>query len=241
MNSYNIKNNVSYLISLLLLFALFLIFTPNLYSTNKTEIIPTLKEMYDLSTAQNGYDKYIELETGVVYSGGLLIGNIPNPLDYGLILGDNDENVKIVGNGAILDLQGSQIIISFCDNILDIENCVILNGNVRFVGDHILGDDYSPQGSVEYVTFYKPHDYGVVCLGAGSGITINRNIIVDAVDTGSSFQVYNGIMNHLMPTGISIVSSANYGTFGSPARTYNWSYHSKDVINNDLINHFTYL
>jgi len=237
--NYKFRDSYFSLFFSLLLFLLLFLSSNNLI-ISKTNIT-TLKEIYDASTAQNGFDKYLELETGVTYTGGLFIGNIPNPENTSEILGDNGDDVRINGNGAILDLQGKEIVISFCDNSLEIEDCIILNGNVRYVGDHIEGVDYSPQGSVEYVTFYRPQDYAIVCLGAGTGITINRNIIVDAVSTGPSFQIYNGAINDLMPTGINIVSSANPGTFGNPVRTFNWSFHTINDVNSEMINHFAFL
>jgi hypothetical protein len=45
-------------------------------------------------------------------------------------------DVKLVGNGAMIDLQGEQICMSYCSNRLDIEDCVIINGNIRFRGDN---------------------------------------------------------------------------------------------------------
>ena len=36
----------------------------------------SLKEAYDLAGPAEGYDKYLELETGQVYTGGLLIGRV---------------------------------------------------------------------------------------------------------------------------------------------------------------------
>ena len=39
----------------------------------------TLKEAYDSAPSQAGYDKYLELETGVTYTGGLLIGKYSTP------------------------------------------------------------------------------------------------------------------------------------------------------------------
>ena len=51
---------------------LLLIFGFNAYSI-------ILKEVYEIAPAQGEYDKYLVLETGVIYTGGLLIGKIYDP------------------------------------------------------------------------------------------------------------------------------------------------------------------
>ena len=91
--------------------------------------------------------------------------------------------------GAILDLQGEEICIAYCNSRLDIEDCVIINGNVRFRGYDDAATHLLPEGSVRYVTFYKPHDYGVRMYACGSGILLERNIVVDPVDTGPGFSI----------------------------------------------------
>ncbi|MBT4334006.1 MAG: hypothetical protein HOD64_12110, partial [Candidatus Cloacimonetes bacterium] len=56
-----------------LLILLLLIGTSNIYSI-------TLKEVYKTAPTQGEYDKYLALETGVTYTGGLLIGPIYDPI-----------------------------------------------------------------------------------------------------------------------------------------------------------------
>jgi len=72
----------------------------------------TLKEVYEMAPAQGEYDKYLILETGVTYTGGLLIGKIYDPI-IDELTGQEGVDVCIEGNGAILDLEGEQFCISF--------------------------------------------------------------------------------------------------------------------------------
>ncbi len=155
----------------------------------------------------------------------MFIGNFYNPQRQNFI-NVSEENVKIVGNGAILDLQGQQICISYCNKQLDIEDCVIINGNIRFRGDNTLNFDAIPTGSVRYVTFYQPHDYAIRLQGAGTGITIERNLVVDVVDTGVDFNPYNGVSSLLLPSGTSYSGSVQIQDYGFPFIKDNWSYHS---------------
>ena len=200
----------------------------------------TLKETYDSAPSQAGYDKYLELETGVVYTGGLLIGKIFNPITAELE-GENLQDVRIQGNGAILDLQGEQICISYCENQLDIDNCIIINGNIRYRGINLTSESIQPTGYVEYCTFYKTHDYGVRLFGSGAGIRIERNIFVDAVETGDDFTYINGSSMEWLPTGANVAISLFYSTYGVPQLFDNWSYHSDVQVNNDPIRHFVEL
>jgi len=195
--------------------------------------------MYDLATASSGYDKYIELDSGVTYTGGLLIGQVycVYPFEF---QGKDGVDVRIKGNGAIIDLQGEEICISYCDNRLDIDDCVIINGNIRYRGDDINGKRYSPKGFAKHITFYKPHDYGIRVQGAGKDITLERNIVVDAVNTGLDFKI-NGKFSNYLPTGTSFVQSQFAGVFGTPSIIDNWSFHTDPLTNQDLIWHFSML
>lgn len=200
----------------------------------------SLREAYEASGPGGGYDRLVTLQTGQVYTGGLLIGPVLTPRGWSLE-GEPGEDVKIVGNGAILDLRGEQICISYCENRLDIEDCVILGGNVRFRG--ISNVDYVeiPTGSVSYCTFYEPHDYGVRLYGAGTGVTLERNIIVDAKDTGPDFLYINGWSSDWLPTGGSFSPSIQTGIFGVPVIRDNWTYHSDHHANADSLRHFVFL
>jgi hypothetical protein len=196
----------------------------------------SLKEMYDLAPPGPGYDKVIVLETGVTYTGGLWIGK-----DFNRIAGKFEgveEDVRIDGNGAILDLQGGELTLAYTTRRLDIENCVIINGNIRFRGYEDIDTDLVPEGSVRYVTFYKPHDFGVRLSACGGGILIERNLIVDAVDTGTDFMFLSGEFNDWLPTGSSVSLSNT-----TPAYEIydNWSFHSDPATNSDPLRHFNIL
>jgi len=196
----------------------------------------SLKEMYDLAPAAHGYDKYIVLETGVTYTGGLWIGGTFNRITAEFEL--REANVCIIGNGAILDLQGEEIAIAYCNNRLDVEDCVILNGDVKYRGYHDGASHLVPEGSVRYVTFYKPHDYGVRLFGCGQGILVERCIVMDAVDTGPDFMYLTGMPSDWMPTGSNFTLSMQ----GGGNELYeNWSFHSDPKLNADLLRHFNFL
>ena len=215
------------------LFLFLIIVISNVYSIS-------LKEIYEIAPTLGEYDKYLILETGVTYTGGLLIGKIYDP-DITDLSGPEGLNVRIEGNGAILDLEGEQICISYCNNKLDIDNCIIINGNIRYRGiNNSLGEEI-PTGYVQYCTFYKPHDYAVRLQGAGGNITLERNIFVDAINTGDDFTYLNGSPMEWMPTGSNVAISIFYGTYGIPTLLDNWSYHSDEEINAEPEKHFVEL
>ncbi|NQV18154.1 MAG: hypothetical protein HQ534_06400 [Armatimonadetes bacterium] len=200
----------------------------------------SLKEVYEAAPASAGFDKYLELETGQIYTGGLLIGKILDPISYELE-GEEGQDVRIKGNGAILDLQGKQICISYCDNKLDIDDCIIINGNIRYRGINAGNIIQIPTGFVRYITFYRSHDYGVRLQGSGEDILLERNIVVDAVNTGYDYIYTHGISSDWLPTGASFGISIQYGFYGIPDVIDNWSFHSDEEINADLLNHFVLL
>lgn len=200
----------------------------------------TLREAYEAAGPQGDYDKVVVLETGRVYRGGLLIGPTYGPLTWDPE-GEPGCDVQIVGNGAILDLEGEQICISFCNHRLDIEDCVVLNGNIRFRGLHDAFVDAVPTGSVRYVTFYGPHDYGVRLQGAGGDVLLERNLCVDVVDTGWDFIFNTGISSDWLPTGTSYAASVQMGLYGTAILRYNWTYHSDPARNAAPLTHFSFL
>ncbi len=195
----------------------------------------TLREAVQAAGPLNGYDRWVELETGVIYTGGLLVGPIFRPYSDSPY-GPEGEDIRIVGNGAILDLQGGQICVSFCNNRLDIDDCVIVNGGVRWRGYH--PHDLHPRGSVRNVTFWQPHDYALRAQNAGPGIELERNLIVDVIDTGWDYIYLTGIPSDWMPTGTGISLCI---TTASPLTRENWSYHSNAVANADPLTHFSFL
>lgn len=201
----------------------------------------TLKEAFEAAPAANGYDRYLELETGTTYTGGLLVGRVYSPLTNSFNMDEEGLDVFIAGNGAVLDLQGEQICMSYCENRLDIENCVIIHGNIRFRGDNDHGLPIRPVGSVRQVTFYQPHDYGVRLQGAGEGIVIERNLIVDTVDTGLDWIPSTGIPGDLIPTGTAVAASVQTGDYGWPTVQENWTYFGDPVANAVALHHYSYL
>jgi hypothetical protein len=200
----------------------------------------TLAEAYALAGSQGEYDRYLVLETGVVYHGGLLIGKLLDPVTHTLV-GPEGADVCIVGNGAILDLQGEQLSISYCSNRLDISDCVIVNGNIRYRGINTVDWQEQPIGSVRYCTFHRPHDYGVRMQGSGDGILVERNIAVDAIDTGWDYIYTTGISNDWLPTGANFAPSVQIGFYGEPVIRENWSCHTDPIANADIRRHFVFL
>ncbi len=193
----------------------------------------SLKEMYDRALPAHGYDRYIELEPGATYTGGLWIGGTFDRI--AARFEGSGEDVRIVGKGAILDLQRGEICIAYCQNRLDISDCVILDGCVKFRGYADSSVTLKPQGSVSWVTFYRPADYAVRLHGCGGGIRVERNLVVDAVDTGSDFMYLSGEANDWLPTGTSVSMDLNNPTWEV---IENFTYHSDPVINRDLLRHF---
>jgi len=195
----------------------------------------TLREMFERAGPQNGYDRWIELATGAVYTGGLLIGPIFYP-HSNTPVGEPGQDVRIVGNGAILDLQGGQICLSYCNNRLDIDDCIIIRGGIRYRGYQNASVEWHPTGSVEHVTFWQPHDYAVRVQVDDANVSIERNLIVNPVDTGWDYLYLNGTPSTGLPTGTSISSS-----FGSFIARENWSFHTDSLINVDPFTHFSFL
>ena len=77
----------------------------------------TLQSIFDAAEPANGYDKYLELEVGIIYTGGI-----------GIYEGD----VFIDCNEAIIDLEDGNGIWIYADeqypSSLEIQNCSIING-----------------------------------------------------------------------------------------------------------------
>jgi len=185
------------------------------------------------------YDRLIELQTGQTYEGGLLVGPMFDYVGF-RFYGEPGQDVRIKGNGAILDLQGQQSEIAYCNNRLDIDDCIILNGGIRFAGisaDTVL----VPTGSVRYCTFFRPQDYAIRLQGAGTGVTIERNISVSPIDTGYDFVYMSGIASEWLPTGTSYALSVQVGLYGRPVMTGNWSWCEDPSRNADSLSHTSQL
>ena len=210
-------------------------------SANAAPAPVTLQSAFEAAGPQGGYDRYLVLQTGQVYTGGLLIG--PTWDDDRTMFIDDELglDVMIEGNGAILDLQGQQICISYCGNRLDLTDCIILNGGVRFRGELDQAVDRTPEGSVSYCTFYEPHDYAVRLEGAGAGVFCSRNIVVNTVDTGPDVQAWNGITSSNLPTGLAFGLSVQTATYGTPNIQDNWTWFREASINAELLRHYCLL
>ncbi len=197
----------------------------------------TLREAFEAAGPGDGFQKLVILETGQVYTGGLHIGPTL-PCYSSKLVGDAAVDTKIVGNGAILDLQGEQIIMSYCNEELVIEDCIVLNGNIRYRGLTWSDIQVLPQGAVRNVTFYKPHDYGVRFQRSGPGITLERNLVVDPVNTGNDFIYITGIASEWLPTG-ACFSPAIAVSMGLMRE--NWTWFSNPELNADPLYHFMLL
>ncbi len=77
--------------------------------------------------------------------------------------------------------------------------------------------------------------------GSGDGILIERNIVVDAIDTDVDFNPYSGVSSNLLPTGTSFSGSVQTLDYGYPLIIDNWSYHSKPEENSEPLTHFSLL
>ncbi|MBN1969210.1 MAG: hypothetical protein JXR48_08295 [Candidatus Delongbacteria bacterium] len=160
----------------------------------------TLKEVYDSSSSGNGYEKYIILENGGDYYGGLYLNGV------------DAVNTAIIGNGAKIYLENDSIVFSNTDKRLDITDCFLIYGGIYYIGETVI-----PKGEISYCTFYEPYHYGVNLKYCGTGIAIKRNIVVNAIEDGGSFTT---------PTGINFVFS-NKEQFGFPDINENWSFNSQ--------------
>lgn len=200
-----------------------------------------LQAVFEAAPARDGYDRYLELETGRIYTGGLQVG--PTWDDDHARFDDAELglDVMIAGNGAILDLRGQPIRISFCGNRLDVQDCIVLDGGVRFIGDNDAARDRTPAGSVRHCTFYRPEDYAVRLMGVGAGVTCERNLVVDPVDTGQDVTIWAGIAGTNLPTGLAFALSVQTGAFGLPVVRENWTWHADPRANADQLHHFGFL
>lgn len=201
----------------------------------------SLRAAVEAAPAAHGYDRYVELETGQVYGGGLVIGPTWDEDRTLFIDAEQGYDVKIVGNGAILDMQGQRLCISFCSNRLDVEDCIVVDGSVRFRGDNTPDVDRTPEGSVRYCTFYRARDYAVRLQGTGSGVECERNLIVDTQDTGQDVLIWTGMTGVNLPTGLAFGLSVQSGWFGYPSIHDNWTWFRDSEANDVLLRHYCYL
>lgn len=131
----------------------------------------TLQEMYDNALPAGDYDKLIELENGVIYTGGLSIDGATD---------GTASSIQIIGNGAILDMEGGKFYFANTEKTFDIQDLAVTNGFF-----HFFGQSAAPTGIVKFVTFYNPISYGVRMEYCGDNIQLERNIVAGAIDTGN--------------------------------------------------------
>jgi len=196
----------------------------------------SLKEVYDSSGVQGEYDRYLILETGIIYTGGLWIGKTLNTQTNHLE-GMDGEDVFIEGNGAILDLEGSELTISYCNNRLDIQDCIIINGDVHYRGESALFQA-KPEGVVSYCTFYNNDDYCFRFMGTGEDMVLHHNIFTNAKETGDEYTYLTGFSMEWLPTGINVAIS---GQGGYPGYHDNWSWFIDETANADSLRHIAVL
>ena len=108
----------------------------------------TLQSVFDAAGEGNGYDKYVVLDQGVIYIGGV-----------GVFEGD----VFIEGNGAIVDLQNG--------------TGIWVYGDSPYM-NFISGDGVYPANvDMEYLTIMNGEWYGVFFGGTATGSITNCNFI----------------------------------------------------------------
>ena len=104
----------------------------------------TLQEAFEAAEPGNGYDKYISLDSDIIYTGGI-----------GVFEGD----VMIAGNGAVIDLEDGTGIWVYGDEYypasLDVEYCTIIYGAYSAVS---YGG--TSTGSLNNINFVR-NDFGV--------------------------------------------------------------------------------
>ncbi|MCK6445734.1 MAG: hypothetical protein L6Q99_05020 [Planctomycetes bacterium] len=193
----------------------------------------SLREAYEAAAPAHGYDRWIELQPGARYTGGLWIGATFDRMSSRFV--GRGENVRVVGNGAVLDLEGGSLTVAYTATRFDLDDCVVVHGDIEFRGYKDAFVDLRPKGSVRYVTFFEPHDYAVRLSMCGKDIVLERNLVVDAVETGPDFMFLTGEPNRWLPTGASFSHSVQDGHHEF---FDNWTFHSDPLANADPKRHF---
>ena len=160
----------------------------------------TLQSVYDAAGPNGVYTRYIVLDRGTIYTGGLVIPDF--------------DNVCIKGNGATVDLQTGMMIVQGGGANLDIDHCVIKNGCLSGAGYtqgalNFVGGHGNVLNNVILSSTIAIRIYGT---GPG-GVTVMNNIIVHNIVTGLLCQLgseplvsycdvwANGAMNYLQDCG----------------------------------------
>jgi hypothetical protein len=138
----------------------------------------TLQSVYDAADPQAGYTKYLQLDAGATYTGGLTVLA--------------SDMVCIKGNGATLDLQTSTIQIQGKGARLDVDHCVIKNGGLASAGYAEGALSFvGSSGSVVNNTLYG-NTVGIRVYSTGPGaVTVINNVVVRSSFTGLLCQIGN--------------------------------------------------
>ena len=129
----------------------------------------SLQSVYDDAGGGEGYDKLLILDPAEVYTGGVW-----------MYLG-----VKccIHGNGAVIDLQYSGIRAQDNGTVLDIDHCVLTNGQYGLLYVN------NATGTVRNNTILR-NDYGIDSQGGKTSLLIENNIIADNSKIGIYCEQY---------------------------------------------------
>jgi nitrous oxidase accessory protein NosD len=131
----------------------------------------TLQSVYLSAPSQAGYDRYLELESGMTYTGGIDVSS--------------GMTVCIKGNGATIDLQGSMIQVADYTTRLDIDHCVLVHGGNPDYGTGQAALNFvASSGNVSNNTIYG-NTLGIrVYLSPLNAVRIKNNIVVKNLFAG---------------------------------------------------------
>jgi hypothetical protein len=120
----------------------------------------SLDSLYQLAAPGQGYDKYLALDSGQIYEGGILAAP-------GLKTGIN-------GFGAIIDLDNGsfrQLIARGGGTVMDIQRCVIRNGP-----DSLAALDYadSASGALDHLTLFD--NFNGVSFWKGAALNLKNSV-----------------------------------------------------------------
>ena len=116
----------------------------------------TLQDIYNTAQPALGYDRLIILERHSIYTGGLSI---------------TDESIGIKGNGAIIDLQGGNIMVTGT-SVIEIDRSIIINGSSGlFAQDEVTA-------RITHCTFYH-NDIGIHFMSESGMIEVVNTILAN--------------------------------------------------------------
>jgi hypothetical protein len=140
-----------------------------LASPSAPRSIVSLQTVYDGAGPADGYDKFLILDPANTYTGGLWI-------HFGV-------KCCIRGDGAEINLQHSGVRVQDAGSLLDIDHCIVRNGQ--------MGLQYlnNASGTVRNNTVVE-NDYGIVSQGASTQMRIENNIVTGNAVYGLYWQEY---------------------------------------------------